>query len=107
MLQTFRYCFQITIVILNGMQIISTAGAGQVQTQTAQIMAVVQSGSAGSTMQLVVRGAPSRVYVIQASTNMTDWVTLGLGLTDPDGNVTFTDPNAANQSLRFYRAVGQ
>jgi hypothetical protein len=93
--------------LLNGMQIISTGAVGQVQTQTAQIRAVVPSGSAGSTMQLQVRGAPSRVYVIQASTNLIDWVTLGLGVTDADGNVALTDPNAANHTLRFYRAVGQ
>ena len=92
--------------LLNGMQISSAAGAGQVQTQAAQIKAVVHQfpparrSGAGP-------GCPSRVYVIQASTNLIDWVTIGLGLTDTDGNVEFTDPNAANQPLRFYRVVGQ
>jgi hypothetical protein len=75
--------------------------------QPAEIGAIVPSGSASSTMRLEVRGAPSRVYVIQASTNVTDWVTIGLGVTDADGNVEFTDPNAANPPIRFYRAVGQ
>ena len=58
-------------------------------------------------MQLEVRGAPSRVYVIQASTNLIDWVTIGLSVTDTNGNVEFTDPNAANPPVQFYRAVGQ
>ena len=93
--------------MLNGMQISSAAAVGQVQAQRAEIKVVVPSGSAGSTMQLQVRGAPSRVYVIQASTNLINWVTIGLGATDTDGNVEFTDPNAANQPLRFYRTVGQ
>ena len=89
------------------MQISWVAAAGQVQAQAAQITSVVPSGSAGSAMQLQVQGAPSRVYVIQASTNLINWMTLGLGVTDPNGNVAFTDPYAANQPLRFYRAVGQ
>jgi hypothetical protein len=92
--------------MLNGMQISSAAAVGQVQIQRAQVV-VVPSGSAGSPTQLKVRGAPSRVYVMQASTNLIDWVTIGLGATDTDGNVGFTDPNAAIQPLRFYRAVGQ
>jgi hypothetical protein len=93
--------------MLNGMQISSAAAVGQPQTQRAELKVVVPSGSAGSTTQLEVRGAPNRVYVIQASTNLMDWVTIGLGATDADGNVEFTDPDAANQPLRFYRTVGQ
>jgi hypothetical protein len=78
-----------------------------ISAQPAEIKAIVPSGSASSTMQLEVRGAPSRVYVIQASINLMDWWTIGLSVTDTNGNVEFTDPNAANQPLRFYRTVGQ
>ena len=93
--------------LLNGMQISAAAAVGQVQAQRASIAAVVTSGVAGSTTQLQVRGAPSRGYLIQASTNLIDWETIGPCATDPDGNVEFTDPNAANQPRRFYRAVEQ
>jgi hypothetical protein len=95
------------VALISGMQISSAAAAGQVRAQRAEIKVVVASGSASPTMQLEVRGASSRIYVIQASTNLADWETIGLGATDTDGNVEFTDSNAPNQPLRFYRAVEQ
>ena len=93
--------------LLNGMQISLAAAGAQVQAQPAQVVVIAPSGSTGATMQLEVRGAPGRVYAIQASTNVTDWVTIGLCVPDTGGSVRFADPNAASQPLRFYRAVGQ
>jgi hypothetical protein len=52
-------------------------------------------------------GNDSKSYRIEMSTDMVNWVPLGLSAADADGNVEFADPNAANQPLRFYRAVEQ
>ncbi|MEI7938094.1 MAG: LamG-like jellyroll fold domain-containing protein [Verrucomicrobiota bacterium] len=93
--------------LLNGMQIsLATAGA-QAQAQPAQVAVVAPSGSVGATMQLEVRGAPGRVYAIQASSNVTDWVTIGLCVTDTDGSVRFIDPDADKYPTRLYRVVGR
>ena len=93
--------------LLNGMQISLAAAGAQAQAQPAQVAVVVLSGSAGATMQLEVRGAPGRVYAVQASTNVTDWVTIGLCVTDTDGSVRFADPDADKYPARLYRVVGR
>ena len=90
-----------------GSMLSSDATLTVVQVQRAEIKFVVPAGSASSTVRLEIRGAPNRVYVIEASTNLMDWVTIGLGATDTGGNVKFTDPNEANPPVQFYRAVEQ
>jgi hypothetical protein len=49
----------------------------------------------------------SRTYVIQASTNLFDWVTVGSVIADAEGNVNFTDPDSDKHPARFYRVVAQ
>ena len=51
-------------------------------------------------------GAPASTYVIEASTNLTDWtpISTNSGLT---GSVVFTNSEAANLSQRFYRAMAR
>ena len=41
---------------------------------------------------------------MEASTNLVDWDFLGPALND-NGNVQFTDLQATNYALRFYRAM--
>jgi hypothetical protein len=67
----------------------------------------VRSNARGPQVQLDVLGAPNRVYVIQASTNLRDWATLGLCTTDATGNVRVVDADADKYPTRLYRAVGQ
>ena len=43
-------------------------------------------------------------YVIEASTNLADWLPLYTNLAG--GTMTFADPGATNSQLRFYRALG-
>ena len=93
--------------LLNGMQISLAAAGAQVQAQPAQVVVIAPSGSTGATMQLEIRGAPGRVYAIQASTNVTDWVTIGLCVPDTGGSVRFTDPDADKYPTRLYRVVGR
>jgi len=52
-------------------------------------------------------GDSSKSYRIGMSTDMVNWESLGTCTADGDGNVEFTDRNAASQPLRFYRAVEQ
>jgi hypothetical protein len=58
-------------------------------------------------VQLEFLGAPNRVYVFQASTTLTEWMTIGLCVTDADGSVTLTDPDAGEYPARLYRVVAQ
>jgi hypothetical protein len=47
-------------------------------------------------------GEIGRNYLVVASTNLVDWVTL-TNLTATDTNVLFGDPSATNFTRRFYR----
>lgn len=63
----------------------------------AQLSAVVSSGGQFS---FTVSGTPGQMYVVQASTNLLDWVSV-LTNTAP---FVFVDSNAAGFNQRFYRA---
>lgn len=49
-------------------------------------------------------GQHSSIFLIQASTNLTDWVTIGTNYTD-SGILSYVDAGSTNHSVRFYRAV--
>jgi hypothetical protein len=55
----------------------------------------------GSQFQFDLAGASGFPYVIESSTNLTDW----LPLTTNVAPSTFTDPNAPSQPFNYYRAV--
>jgi len=94
--------------VTSGIKVASPRAAGQLQRPTAQLkLGSVPSTSGGSQIQLELVGAPNQVYVFQASTTLTGWVTIGLCDTDANGSVTLTDPNAGNYPARLYRVVGQ
>ena len=48
-------------------------------------------------------GAANANYIVQASTNLADWVALSTN-TSPSGIINFTDTNASDFIQRFYRA---
>lgn len=56
------------------------------------------------TPTLKLTGAPGYNYLIQSSTNMSDWEPAAL-LVNTNGTVNFADPAATNASQRFYRAI--
>ena len=65
-------------------------------------IALLSSGA----VQVMLTGLAGRTYPIQASTNLTDWLTITtLTLTNTSGQ--FVDPAATNFPQRFYRAVVQ
>jgi hypothetical protein len=60
----------------------------------------------GST-RLQFVGNSSKSYLIEVSTDMVNWVSLGTCTADGEGDIEFSDHNTANQQVRFYRAVEQ
>jgi hypothetical protein len=54
-------------------------------------------------LSLGFSGTPSIVYIIEASTNMVNWESIGAATADENGNVSFTDAEADRHSARFYR----
>ncbi len=59
---------------------------------------------ANGNVQLVFSGAPGSQYVIQASSNLVDWLPLAT-LLDSTNPVTYLDTNAMPLVNRFYRVV--
>lgn len=55
------------------------------------------------TLHLEFPGFPGESYVIEASTNLTDWVALGTEEVGPDGVVRFNDARTPRFNARFYR----
>jgi hypothetical protein len=49
---------------------------------------------------------PGQTYVLQASTNLTDWTPLSTNLATTN-QVNLFDPAASNFPLRFYRTIQQ
>lgn len=58
-------------------------------------------------LQFTLAGAPGKTYVVQASTNMINWVPIFTNSTPLNGLLQFVDPKATNYSSRFYRTVLQ
>ena len=46
---------------------------------------------------------PGESYLLQASTNLVDWVTLRTVKANSDGVIDYEDPNSAAYPARYYR----
>ena len=57
--------------------------------------------------QLYLDGNALASFVIEASTNLVDWIALGTNQPNATGQLQFTDPDAALTAGRFYRARTQ
>ena len=57
---------------------------------------------ANGQVQLLFSGVPGQDYVIQASTNLADWIPISV-LTASNGPLPFIDPATTNFAWRFYR----
>jgi hypothetical protein len=73
-----------------------------------------QTYRTNSVMQLQLSGLNGKGYVLQGSTNLSNWILLQTNAPDPDPNVAlptnlfnFTDTTATNYPHRFYRAFQQ
>ena len=56
-------------------------------------------------MSLDVLGDESSTYIIQASSDLVNWVTIGSTSTDGNGQGKFTDSKASSEGVRFYRVL--
>ena len=54
--------------------------------------------------RLSLAGNPGTNYVIEASTNQATWLPISTNSPDATGQLQFTDPDAARNARRFYRA---
>lgn len=54
---------------------------------------------------LKIKGIKGRVHVIESSTNMVDWVPVGVANQADDGSFEFDDSAVQNSGARFYRVV--
>ena len=57
------------------------------------------------TFQLTVNGQPGQEYIVQASTNLINWVSVYTNPPPFNSPFTFTDSNASSYQDRFYRVV--
>jgi hypothetical protein len=58
-------------------------------------------------MRLEFLAIEGETYVIQASSNLVDWITLGTATADAEGVIVFDDPAASRLSSRYYRVTQQ
>jgi hypothetical protein len=59
-----------------------------------------------NSLQLQIAGLSGSNYIIQSSTNLSDWISISTNL-DSTGLLNFTATNLASLPAQFYRAVGQ
>jgi hypothetical protein len=58
-------------------------------------------------VRLEIAAEPGERLVIQTSSNLRDWVTLGRCIIDQEGSTRFQDPEARSHGARFYRVVDE
>jgi len=63
--------------------------------------------NADGSVRLQFVGNGSGSYLIEVSSDMVNWLSLGTCTANGNGDVEFTDPNTAHQQVRFYRVVEQ
>ena len=54
---------------------------------------------------LKIKGITGRVHVVEASTNMVDWVRVGVATRTADGTYEFDESQLPDAGMRFYRIV--
>jgi uncharacterized repeat protein (TIGR01451 family) len=56
---------------------------------------------------LILTGQPGQTYIVQASTNLVNWVPVNTNSASVIGKFQFTDSNVSSFKQRFYRAIRQ
>lgn len=59
----------------------------------------------GAKSHLKIKGASGRVYVVETSTNMIDWVPIGVATKASNGEYDFDDTQSQKTGVHFYRVV--
>jgi uncharacterized repeat protein (TIGR01451 family) len=73
-------------------------------TTTVYVPAILSGVFSGGFFQLTVTGQPDAQYIVQASSNLTSWVSLST-TSSPTGTFTYTDTTTPTPQLRFYRTL--
>jgi len=82
-----------------------TVDLGAFEFQSApNVLRLGLSGRSGVNESLLLHGLPGNNYLIQASTNLADWIPVAVLLMPTNGLSAFRDPAAAYLPRRFYRA---
>jgi hypothetical protein len=84
----------------NGLETTIQPNINEVNLQLGQVV------MANGTAQFNVTCLSGQSYVIQASTNLMNWVNIATNSAD-SGSILITDPNAAQYGMRFYRVMQQ
>jgi hypothetical protein len=58
-------------------------------------------------MRISASGVPGQNYVVQATTDLRTWATIGAAAADSNGHLDFLDLSSRNYPSRFYRLVQQ
>lgn len=53
----------------------------------------------------ILEGLPQRTYIIEASTNLTDWIAISTNALPTTGSLEINDQQAGSFSQRYYRAI--
>lgn len=64
-----------------------------------------RSFPASSDRPFILKGEPDRDHAVQASSDLTAWITIATNRASSDGRVLFSDPTTNHFHTRFYRAV--
>jgi hypothetical protein len=80
-------------------------GTVSVTVQAVNVSLVIQTLSQlpDGNMQVMASGIPGDTYLIQASTDLNTWATIGTNAADSNGIIAFPDLSATNYTSRFYR----
>jgi choice-of-anchor C domain-containing protein len=108
--QSARHCWPVR---LTGVEITSALGLDVYQLTDAQVRFIGRDpvrpdlepptiSASGDRVQLRLLGEADVTYVIEASSNLTDWAPIGT-VESPDGVLNFSDPAIAGSGQRFYR----
>jgi len=71
---------------------------------TSVTSAILSSSITNGQFALTIQAQPNSTYVIQASTNLTTWVSISTNTASAGGSIKFTDPSPLG-SQRYYRTV--
>lgn len=81
----------------------SLNGGSPAAATTVEISAITHDH--GGKSQIKVKGPLGRVYVVETSTNMVDWVPVGVATKTTNGDYDFDDAQSQETGSRFYRVV--
>ena len=100
-----KYQFQPRIRWLAAGAALSVLIAGMINTPLDAQVKLTAAAAADGKVQLQLLGKPGGVYVVQATTDLTNWVSLSTNTATLTGLLSVADSQAASFRQRFYRGI--